>query len=81
MWSEFVTAETIDSRVWPRTAAIAERFWSPQNIVEVEDMYLRLESLDPKLDVFGLKHRSNPPLMLKRLTGEYPVNGLPDAGE
>jgi hexosaminidase len=81
MWSEFVTPETIDSRVWPRTAAIAERFWSPQNIVDVEDMYLRLESLDPKLDVFGLKHRSNPPLMLKRLTGEYPVDALKTLAE
>jgi hexosaminidase len=76
MWSEFVTPETIDSRIWPRTAAIAERFWSPQNIDDVEDMYLRLESLDHKLDVFGLKHRSNYPLMLKHLAGEYPIDAL-----
>ena len=30
MWSELVTPLTIDSRIWPRTAAIAERFWSPK---------------------------------------------------
>jgi hexosaminidase len=28
MWSEFVTPETIDSRIWPRMAAIAEVYWS-----------------------------------------------------
>jgi len=28
MWSEYVSWETIDSRIWPRTAAIAEVFWS-----------------------------------------------------
>ena len=25
MWSEYVTPESVDSRIWPRTAAIAER--------------------------------------------------------
>jgi hexosaminidase len=44
MWSELVTPETIDSRIWPRTAAIAERLWSPQSVRDVEDMYRRLGS-------------------------------------
>lgn len=28
MWSEFVTPQTIDSRIWPRMAAVAEDLWS-----------------------------------------------------
>jgi len=76
MWGEFVVPETIDSRIWPRTAAIAEKFWSPQSVSDVEDMYRRLEKLNPILDVFGLKHRSNYPLMLQRLAGEHPIDAL-----
>ncbi len=29
MWEELATAENLDAKLWPRLAAIAERFWSP----------------------------------------------------
>ena len=36
MWSELVTPVTVDSRIWPRTAAIAERLWSSKEIKNVD---------------------------------------------
>ncbi len=57
MWSEYVSAETVDSRIWPRMAAIAERFWSPANVTDVDSMYARLPwrhlSIDPSLRVLA----------------------------
>jgi hexosaminidase len=76
MWGEFVTPETIDSRIWPRAAAIAERFWSPQSITDVDSMYRRLDVLNLKLDFSGLRHNSNYPLMLERLTVGQPIDSL-----
>lgn len=69
MWSEYVNAENIDSRIWPRTAAIAERFWSPQNITDVKNMYERLEAVSGKLEWIGLAHRNYYRTMLQRIAG------------
>lgn len=70
MWSEFTTSEIIDSRIWPRTAAIAERLWSPQDVRDVESMYARMNAVSAKLEAYGLTHRSVEPLMLQRMSGD-----------
>ncbi|HLL15887.1 MAG TPA: family 20 glycosylhydrolase [Pyrinomonadaceae bacterium] len=69
MWSEWVSPETIDSRIWPRTAAIAERLWSPRNVTDVEDMYRRLSVVSLRLEELGLTHEKNQAMMLRRLAG------------
>jgi hexosaminidase len=70
MWSEFVTPENVDSRIWPRTAAIAERLWSPRNTRDVASMYMRLAIISQKLEDYGLQHNSSYPAMLTRMSGE-----------
>ena len=67
MWSEWVTPETIDSRIWPRTAAIAERLWSPRHVTNINDMYHRLDVISLQLEELGLTHKRNKDMMLRRL--------------
>ena len=84
MWSEFVSPETIDSRIWPRTAAIAERLWSPVTLCALDDLYQRLERSSLHLEELGLTHEKNYPMMLRRLTaGEEiaPLKNLVDVCE
>jgi hexosaminidase len=69
MWSEWVSPETIDSRIWPRTAAIAERLWSPREVNNTEDMYRRLAVVSAQLEELGLTHERNQAMMLRRLAG------------
>lgn len=68
MWAELVTPETVDSRIWPRTAAIAERLWSPSYINNVDDMYRRLNIISMELEDYGLTHIKNRSMMMRRLT-------------
>ena len=76
MWGEWVGPETIESRLWPRTAAIAERFWSPREVADVEDMYRRLERVSIQLEELGLQHERNGDVLLRRLVGERDLSTL-----
>ena len=76
MWSEFVTPENIDSRIWPRTAAIAERLWSPQQVRDVESMYQRLAIVSQKLQYYALEHLSFTGIMLQRMSGQSDPQSL-----
>ncbi|MDQ8198805.1 family 20 glycosylhydrolase [Pelagicoccus enzymogenes] len=76
MWSEHVTLETVDSRIWPRTAAIAERLWSDASIRDVEDMYRRLDTIALQLEELGLTHIKNRDMMMRRLAGGYDIEAL-----
>lgn len=76
MWSEWVSPETIDSRIWTRTAAIAERFWSPREVNDVDDMYRRLSVIEIQLEELGLTHRKNQAMMLRRLVNGNDISAL-----
>jgi hexosaminidase len=76
MWGEWVSPETIDSRIWPRTAAIAERLWSPRNVTDVQDMYRRLDSISIQLEELGLTHEKNVDMMLRRMARTKDIDPL-----
>lgn len=75
-WAEWVTPENIDSHIWPRGAAIAERLWSPQQITDVDSMYIRLNAVSLQLEWLGLTHKSARTHMLQRMAGSEDISAL-----
>ena len=76
MWEELADPENLDSRLWPRLAAIAERLWSPESITNTASLYRRLALANRWLEWLGLTQRSNLELMRQRLAGSMPYQPL-----
>ncbi len=76
MWNEMATWETVDSRIWPRTAAIAERLWSQASVADVSLMYQKLDRISIQLEELGLTHEKNYEMILRRLAGSYDIDAL-----
>lgn len=70
MWTDIVSHENMDNRIWPRTAAIAERLWSPQEVTDVASMYRRLGVESRRLELYGLRHRQITDVMVERMSGD-----------
>lgn len=70
MWTDIISDENLDNRVWPRTAAIAERLWSPKEVQDVDSMYKRLAIVSSELELYGLRHRFITEEMLERMSGD-----------
>ncbi|MDR7212459.1 family 20 glycosylhydrolase [Flavobacterium piscis] len=78
MWTELVSPTTLDSRIWPRTAAIAERFWSAQDITDINSMRRRLETVSYRLEELGLTHVSNKAVLLRNIVNNQNVEAIND---
>ena len=76
MWSELVTPLTIDSRIWPRTAAIAERFWSSKEVNDLDNMKKRLKVINFQLEELGITHIKNRDLILRNIANHKSIDAL-----
>lgn len=76
MWAELVTPLTVDSRIWPRTAAIAERFWSAREVRDLDHMHERLNTISQFLELIGIQHVKSQEYLLRNIANYQDTHGL-----
>src|SRR5690606_2021516 len=76
MWSELATSLTIDSRIWPRTIAIAERLWSQKEVNDVDNMLKRIKPISYSLEELGITHIKNRDVILRNISNNQDIDAL-----
>ncbi|MGE5648063.1 MAG: beta-N-acetylhexosaminidase [Acidobacteriota bacterium] len=72
-WTELADSELMESRIWPRMIPIAERFWSPQEVRDLDSMYRRMEIQSTRLEWLGLRHNEQRRMAQERIAGYRPA--------
>lgn len=67
LWTEIVTEEMLDNRLWPRAAAMAERFWSPASVRDEGSLAIRLPVVQAELELLGNRATADRARMMARL--------------
>jgi hexosaminidase len=65
-WAEFISAENLEVKLWPRLAAIAERLWSPAGTTDEAYLYARFPALMNQLRWLGVDPENVQRQMLRR---------------
>ncbi|RTY80074.1 beta-N-acetylhexosaminidase [Flavobacterium sp. LS1P28] len=78
MWSELLTPLNIDSRIWPRTAAIAERLWSDESVTDMNSLRKRLKTISFRLEELGITHIRNKEVILRNISNNQDTRALND---
>ena len=72
LWTELVTEEMLDGRLWPGAAVIAERLWSSASVRDTAEMYRRLIVAHEGLRIAGLEDDAKRRRMAARLAPGEP---------
>lgn len=78
MWSELVSKQTVDSRIWPVTAAIAERLWSNTDNCNTDKLYQKLPVISSQLEEHGLHHINYQGMLLRQMSGLPQIENIQD---
>ena len=76
LWTEHISPENLDLRLWPQAAVIAERLWSPQQQRDVSSMYARVPAALRHLKSVGIDPERTRRQLLARMSDPSSVEAL-----
>ncbi|GAL36711.1 beta-hexosaminidase [Vibrio maritimus] len=77
VWAENINSQTMENRIWPRSYAIAERFWSSEELTDEASMYKRMRAIDNWSEIsLGMRHHADSRVMMQRLANGADITPL-----